>query len=127
MYTSINSLSDSLVSVKTTKLNDVVSYSELEKPVYWLYAQGSEYNIVNGSKDLFQNSPPLIIAYSPLLYVSKDIDSEKFYSLLKELGYQNYIDLYSGENKVYSLSKQYLSMLDNRLAKTSSARLLLFI
>mgnify|MGYP001248054799 CR=1 FL=1 len=128
MYTSINSLSEStLASVKTTKLNDEIDHKELDQPIYWLYAQGSEYNIINGSKNLFQNSPPLIIAYSPLLYKSKDIDSEKFYSLLKALGYQNFIDLHSSENKIFSLSKQYLSLLDSRLTKTSSIRLLLFI
>jgi len=128
MYTNINSLSENTItSVKTTKLSDEIDYKELDKPIYWLYAQGSEYNIINGSKDLFQNSPPLIIAYSPLLYISKDIDSKKFYSLLKALGYQNFIDLHSSKNKILSLSKQYLSLLDSKLTKTSSIRLLLFI
>jgi len=128
MYTNINSLSESsLASVKTTKLSDEIDYKDLDKPIYWLYAQGSEYKIINGSKDLFQNTPPLVIAYSPLLYISEDIDSEKFYSLLKSLGYQNFIDLHSNENKVLSISKQYLLSLDNRLANTSSIRLLLFI
>lgn len=128
MYTSVNSLTENnIASVNTIKLSDEVDNLELDKPIYWLYAQGSEYNIINGSKDLFQQTPPLIVSYSPLLYISNDIDSEKFYSLLKVLGYQNFIDLYANENKIYSLSKQYLSFLDSRLANTSSIRLLLFI
>ncbi len=128
IYTSINSLSkSSLASVKTTKLSDEIDYKQLDKPIYWLYAQGSEYNIINGSKEVFENSPPLVIAYSPLLYRSKNYDSEKFYNLLKALGYRNLIDLHTSENKVFSISKQYLSALDNRLVNTSSIRLLLFI
>ncbi len=128
MYKNLNSLSaSSIASVKTTKLSDEIDFKELDKPIYWLYAQGSEYNIVNGSREVFENSPPLVIAYSPLLYKSKHLDAEKFYSLLKTLGYQNFFDLYSKENKILKISKQYLTELDSSLGKTSSARLLLFI
>ena len=76
---------------------------------------------------MFENSPPLVFAYSPLLYRSKNLDAKKFYNLLSTLGYQNFLDLYSKENRVQKISKQYLTELDSSLVNTSSARLLLFI
>ena len=128
MYKNLNSLSPSSTAlVKTAKLSDEIDYKELNKPIYWLYAQGSEYNIINGSKEVFENSPPLVFAYSPLLYRSKNLDAKKFYNLLSTLGYQNFLDLYSKENRVQKISKQYLTELDSSLVNTSSARLLLFI
>lgn len=128
MYKNLNSLSPSSTAlVKTAKLSDEIDYKELNKPIYWLYAQGSEYNIINGSREVFENSPPLVFAYSPLLYRSKNLDAKKFYNLLSTLGYQNFLDLYSKENRVQKISKQYLTELDSSLVNTSSARLLLFI
>tara|TARA_B100000131_G_C18101069_1_gene606032 strand:- start:372 stop:1343 length:972 start_codon:yes stop_codon:yes gene_type:complete len=125
-YTNINNLAiDSVNEVETVRLEDEVNFKDLEKPIYWLYAQGSEYNIINGSRELFKNSPPLVIAYAPLLYKSKKLDSENFYTLLTDLNYTRVFDLYSDYNKSERISSNYFSSLDEKLSDSSSMRLLL--
>lgn len=126
-YININNLKESTTeSIKTVKLEDEFEYNDLGKPIFWLYAQGSEYNIINGSKSLFKHHPPTVIAYSPLLYKYNKLSSEKFYKLLYELNYKNVFDLNAGQDIPKKNDLSYLLGLDDNLHSSSSTRLLLF-
>ena len=76
-YESLNNLIElNTEDVISRKLEDIDGITLLKSPIYWIYAQGEEFNIINGSQQLFDQNLPLVIAYSPLLNNTHSI-SEK--------------------------------------------------
>ena len=127
LYSSANNLKiDFIESLQSTILESEVDTELINNPFYWIYAQGYEYKIINGSKNLFNGSPPVVIAYSPLLNKNNNTDSSSFTKLMVELGYKNLIDLQSKTFENIKLYEEYLYYLDKKLLNLSRIRLLLF-
>lgn len=127
-YESLNNLREQdFEEVVSQKLENIDSLSLLKNPIYWIYAQGQEFNIVNDSKQLFDKTPPLVIAYSPLLNSTYNISEKEFAEILTIKNYTKVYDLHSDELISRNIDEKYLLKLKNNLTKTSSIRLLLFI
>ena len=57
LYSSANNLKiDFIESLQSTILESEVDTELINNPFYWIYAQGYEYKIINGSKNLFNGS-----------------------------------------------------------------------
>lgn len=127
-YESLNNLTEQdFEEVVSKKLENIDSLSLLKNPIYWIYAQGQEFNIINDSKQLFDNTPPLVIAYSPLLNSTYKISEKEFAEILTIKNYTKVYDLHSDEFISRNIDEKYFLKLKNNLTKTSSIRLLLFI
>ena len=127
LYSSANNLKiDSIQSIKSRVLKNEFDTKLLKNPLYWIYAQGYEYKIISGSKDLFSSSPPIVIAYSPLLNKNINVNYTNFVDLMTELGYKSLIDLQSKSCEKIKVDESYLYYLDKKLLSSSRIRLLLF-
>ena len=127
-YESLNNLKElDCEEVVSKKLESLENISLLKNPIYWIYAQGQEFNIVNGSQQLFDETPPLVIAYSPLLNITYNISEKEFSKILISKKYTKVYDLHEDELISNNIGEEYFLKLKNYLTKTSSIRLLLFI
>ncbi len=127
LYSSANNLKvNSIQSIKSKVLKNELDTKLLKNPLYWIYAQGYEYKIISGSKDLFNSTPPIVIAYSPLLNKNINVNYTNFVDLMTELGYKSFIDLQSKSCEKIKVDERYLYYLDKKLLSSSRIRLLLF-
>ena len=127
-YESLNNLTElNFEEVVSKKLENIDGIRMLSNPIYWIYAQGQEFNIVNGSHQLFDQTPPLVIAYSPLLNDTYNISEKEFAEILITKNYTKVYDLHVDEVMSNNIEEDYFLKLKNYLTKTSSMRLLLFI
>ncbi len=127
-YESLNNLKElDCEEVVSKKLESIENISLLKNPIYWIYAQGQEFNIVNGSEQLFEETPPLVIGYSPLLNITYNISEKEFAKILISKKYTKVYDLHEDELISNNICEEYFLKLKNYLTKTSSVRLLLFI
>ena len=127
-YESLNNLKElDCEEVVSKKLESLENISLLKNPIYWIYAQGQEFNIVNGSQQLFDETPPLVIGYSPLLNITYNISEKEFAKILISKKYTKVYDLHEDELISNNIGEEYFLKLKNYLTKTSSIRLLLFI
>ena len=127
-YESLNNLIElNTEDVISRKLEDIDGITLLKSPIYWIYAQGEEFNIINGSQQLFDQNLPLVIAYSPLLNNTHSTSEKEFAKILITKNYSKVYDLYDDEPIGNKINEEYFLKLKNYLTKTSSMRLLLFI
>ena len=127
-YESLNNLIElNTEDVTSRKLENIDGITLLKSPIYWIYAQGEEFNIINGSHKLFDQNPPLVIAYSPLLNNTHSTSEKEFAKILITKNYSKVYDLYDDEPIGNKIKEEYFLKLKNYLTKTSSMRLLLFI
>lgn len=128
-YLSLNALKFYKSSVVIeTPLSDILPKLESSNLLVWLYAQGSELKIINGSKDLFKSTPPLVMAFSPLL-LKNNITLEQYslFETLNGLKYTRFYNISKKDNKSKNINSNNLGLLENELFKTSKTNLLLFV
>ena len=127
-FESLNNLTElNIEEVVSKRLKNIDSISLLKSPIYWIYAQGEEFNIVYGSHELFDKNPPLVIAYAPLLNNVNNISEKDFAKRLIIKNYTKVYNLHEDEPVSNKIDEEYFLKLKNYLTKTSSIRLLLFI
>lgn len=127
-YKSLNNLSElKNEQVESKKLDSFENINLLIDPIYWVYAQGQEFNIIYSGNNLFDKTPPLVIAYAPLLCDTTKISEKRFVEFLKSKKYNKVIDLYEDNIVHNDIVESYFLSLKKQLTKTSSVRLLMFI
>lgn len=127
-YQTLNNLSElKNEQVESKKLDSFENINLLNDPIYWIYAQGQEFNIIYSGNNLFDKSPPLVIAYAPLLCDTSKISEKRFVEFLKSKKYNKVIDLHEEKIAYNDIVESYFLSLKKQLTKTSSNRLLMFI
>lgn len=127
-YQTLNNLSElKNEQVESKKLDSFENINLLNDPIYWIYAQGQEFNIIYSGNNLFDKSPPLVIAYAPLLCDTSKISEKRFVKFLKSKKYNKVIDLHEEKITYNDIVESYFLSLKKQLTKTSSIRLLMFI
>ena len=93
---------------------------------FWIYAQGGELNIIRGSKQVLKNSPPLVIAYSSVLFDDKKVDYLKeLNDVLNQIGYKQFRNLSQKNYYSQNLNFDNLKTLDKKLRNNGSTNFLL--
>lgn len=127
-YENINNLTyERIFETASTRLDSIINQNDLDAPLFWIYAQGQELKILISAEKLLYNSPPLVVAYTPLLNLKNNIESDQFINFFKKNKYNFVTDLNNDVGIFRSIETDFFKNLDYKLFNSSSARLLLFI
>lgn len=124
-YIKINNLKNqSFEKVRVDTLDNILSNSS--NCFFWIYAQGGELNIIRGSKQVLKNSPPLVIAYSSVLFDDKKVNYLKeLNDVLNQIGYKQFRNLSQKNYYLQNLNFDNLKTLDKKLRNNGSTNFLL--
>lgn len=113
-YIKSNNLNFSHKEIVTVDTLDSLLYSEkLSHPLFWLYCQGKEIDIISSSNLILENKFPVCFAYSPLLNFKKPKDIEDLTSLLRENDYKRLTDVLNKDEEL-DISLESFELLNNR-------------
>lgn len=124
-YIKINNLKNQKIEkVTVDKLDNILKVDS--KYFLWVYAQGGELNIIKGSTQLTKNTPPLVIAYSSILFSDKQIDySNELIDTLIQVGYKKFRNLSQKNYNLENLNYENINKLDKKLNNNGSTNFLL--
>jgi len=128
-YQKINNLKiDKKELITSTTLDKAIASELGQDSLIWIYAQGSEVNILKGADTKFKKTPPLVIAYSP--NINNDFKTgpdSQIFRLIKDLNYEYVINLSESELIEYKINNHYFINLSKKLKNNSGTSFLMFL
>lgn len=86
--------------VKVETLDNLLYSEKLSHPLFWLYCQGKEIDIISSSNLILENKFPVCFAYSPLLNYKIPKDIKDLISLLRKNNYKRLIDVLNKDEEL---------------------------
>ena len=113
-YIKLNNLNTPQKEIVKVETLDSLLYDEkLSSPLFWLYCQGKEIDIISFSNLILNNKHPVCFAYSPLLNYKNSKDIENFLTLLRKNNYKRLIDVLNKDEEL-NINHESFELLNNR-------------
>lgn len=107
-------------------LNNLFKGIQLKNSIFWIYAQGKEFEIIKGGSQILNRKQPLVISFVPYL-LNKNIMPKNIVTILINLGYSKFINIEEKNNQLHLINEETIEFLFQKYKHTYSSTFLLII
>lgn len=107
-------------------INNLFKGIQLKNSIFWIYAQGKEFEIIKGGSQILNRAHPLVISFVPYL-LSKNIMPKNIVTILTNLGYSKFKNIEEKNNQFHLINEETVEFLFQKYKYTYSSTFLLII